>query len=121
MLEQDLTIRRGAVFHAHAWPLADNAGNPLRSVDGLTVSAQIRAWRGAETVLHHFAAAAVLLTVSGQYGDAPVAVAQIHAMTVAQTTALTFASGVYDVLVDGEPVVGGLVRAPWVVTREAVS
>ena len=117
MLDQQLTIRRGAVFHAHAWPLVDVTGEPLRSADGLAVTAKIRKWRGAEQVLHDLATSVVLLALPGQYDDEPVAAAQIDAMTPEQTAALTFDDGVYDVLVGGDPVVGGLVRAPWVVSR----
>lgn len=117
MLDQQLTIRRGAVFHAHAWPLVDAAGEPIRSADGLTATAKIRKWRGAEQVLHTLATSVVLLVLPGRYDDEPVAAAQIDAMTPEQTDTLTFDDGVYDVLVGGEPVVGGLVTAPWVVSR----
>lgn len=117
MLEQNLTISRGAVFHAHAWPLVDSAGNPLRSAAGLEVVAKARAWRGAGPVLHEFETSAVLLTLPGRYGDEPVAAAQVDALTPEQTSELEFAAGVYDVLVNGEPIVGGLVAAPWVVSR----
>lgn len=118
MLEQDLTISRGAVFHARAWPLLDSAGNPLRATTGLSVVAKIRAWRGAVDVLHLLDTAVVLLTVPGQFGGEPVAAAQISALTPEQTAALTFSGGVYDLLVNGDPMVGGLVRAPWVISRE---
>ena len=104
MADHSLKIGRGAVFHARAWPLIDASGNPVRAVEGMAVVAKVRAWRGAAEALHTFDTSAVLLTVPGQFGDEPVAAAQIDAMTPEQTAALTFSDGVYDVLVNGEAV-----------------
>ena len=113
----DLTIYRGAVCRAVAWVIVDEDGVPARSPSGLNVVAKVRAYRGAADVLHTFACSVVLVTLPGQYDDQPVALAQINELTPAQTAALEWDRGVFDVLVAGDVVASGRVTCPQVVSR----
>lgn len=112
-----LTIPRGGVFRAHAWVLLDQQRQPLRTIAGLTVVSKIRPHRTSTRVLHVFAAQAALLVIPGSYGGTAVATAQLDEISAAGTGQMTFEVGVYDVLVNGEPIVEGPVLAPVVVSR----
>lgn len=117
MLSHTLIIRRGGLFRAHAWVLKDVNGNPLTTTDGLTVVAKMRATGDAEDVLHTFETSLVLLTIPGSYGGEPVAAAQLDEMSAATTAAFDFGEAVWDMTINGEPLVGGPVTLPWVVSR----
>lgn len=117
MLSYTLIIRRGAPFHAHAWPLVDSVGNPLRDPAGLTVAAKIRAWPGADMAVV-MSSSLSLLTIPGHYNDEPVVCAQLNAMNTT-TTALWFelTGHIWELAIDGDPIVGGSVFTPWAVAR----
>lgn len=117
MLDHRLYIVRGAPFRAHAWPLIDSAGNPIRATDGLTVTAKIRPFPSSDEAVV-LSTSLVMLTVPGQYGGEPVAAAQLNAMP-AETTAqwFDFSGHVWELAVSGDPMVGGLVDTPWRVSR----
>jgi hypothetical protein len=97
--------------------LKDVNGDPITDATGLTVVAKMRATSDAETVLHTFATSLVELTIPGLYGGNPVIAAQLNEMSELATAALDFDAAVWDMTVDGEPVVGGPVTLPWVVSR----
>ena len=84
MLEENLTIPRGGVFHGKAWPLLRRGTlEPRRPDDAdsadLAVVSKIRRYSGAEEVLHVFTTTTQAMTVTGHYGDEPVLVALIAA------------------------------------------
>lgn len=117
MLGHTLTIRRGAVFHAHAWPLLDSTGNPVRDPDGFSVVGKIRAYPGAEHAVV-LSTSLLLLTVPGAYDGIPVVAAQLNPMSGEQTAAWFDLDGhVWELAVNGDPLVGGLVSMSWAVTR----
>lgn len=105
MSSTTLTIHRGARFEPHAWVVLDDDGKPRRDTAGLEVAAKVRLYPAAQDVLHEFACSAQLVAFPGQYGDTPVAVAQIDEMGPAQTAQLGWGRGVYDVVVNGALVV----------------
>ncbi|ALE77658.1 hypothetical protein WY02_03445 [Pseudonocardia sp. AL041005-10] len=116
MLTYPLEISRGARFDPIGWVLKRD-GAPIRSIDGLGVVAKIRRHSGDDQVLHQLEVTPTLI-VADRYGPDPVAVALLGGMTPAQTAALRFDRGVWDLMVNYErPMVGGLVTLPWVVSR----
>lgn len=117
MLDYDLDIPRGAVFRSRGWVLIRD-GQPIRSADGITVAAKVRTFAGAEDELYALATDVVLTTLPGHYDNQPVALARLKEISHVDTAKLTFDGGVWDLSVNHEaPMVGGLVRAPWVVSR----
>jgi hypothetical protein len=117
MLEHTLRIPRGAKFDAIGWVLK-RSGQPIRTPAGLEVVAKIRRTAGDEHVLHVLDAEVVMMSLPQTYGPDPVAVGLLQAMTATATSALPFDRGVWDMMINHEPpMVGGLVTAPWVVSR----
>ena len=122
MLEEHLRIPRGGVFHGKAWPLLHRGTRqPRRPSDAgagdLLVVSKIRRHGSDEEVLHTFVTTVTEMTIAGHYDDEPVLVAVIAPMTKTDTAALRFDRGVWDLAVDDDPIVGGLVAAPWVISR----
>lgn len=116
-LAYTLIVRRGAPFHAHAWPLVDSVGNPVRDPTGLSVVAKIRAWPGAEMAVV-MSSSLVMLTIPGHYADEPVVCAQLNAMTTESTAAWFELTGqIWELAINGDTVVSGSVATPWAVAR----
>ncbi len=113
-----LTIPRGATWPAHAWVLLDATGQPLREPPpDPTVVAKIRGRRSDSDVLHTFTGQIVMLTIPGQYGGQPVVAAQLAAIPHTVTAVWTWDTGEWDMLIGWEPVLGGTVSAPLLVSR----
>ncbi|WP_295819230.1 hypothetical protein [uncultured Deinococcus sp.] len=118
MFDYDLEIRRGARFPAHAWQLVNEHGEPIVDQSGVSsVVAKIRRYRGDTSVLHTFSTQIVMLALPDRFDGAPVVAAQIDKIEPAGTAALSFDRGVWDIVVDGDVLGGGLVSAPLVVSR----
>lgn len=116
MLTYPLEIPRGADFQPIGWVLK-RAGEPIRSIAGLDVVAKIRRFPGDQHVLLDLEVTPTLI-VADRYGPDPVVVAMLAGIDRAVTAALTFDTGVWDLMVNFEkPMIGGPVALPWVVSR----
>lgn len=116
--EVNLVIQRGATWLSRAWVLTDKTDAVLREAPAdPTVTAKIRATRASETVLYTLTGSVVMLTIAGQYGGLPVAAVILDEIPHATTGAFTWATAEWDLMIGYEPVMGGVVTAPQLVSR----
>lgn len=97
-VRDDLTVYSGRAFGPYGWVLRDRqTGAPLRSTEGVAAVAVIKAHPRAAEVLAEWSAQIVEILLPGD--EQPV-VAAVLTATAEVTAAMTFRTGVYDVIVD---------------------